>query len=350
MKRRFLIILSMVLIATVFVGCSKKEETGKNSSLGETVLLNYADLNEYVKLGNYKKISVSLSSEEFSTYLSDEKNADVEKAGLGENAQLTENDVIKNGDTVKINFAGKMNGEAFEGGTSNDYELTLGSGTMIDGFEDGIVGHKLNENFTINLNFPDPYPNNTDLSGKPVSFDILVTSGTTTKYPEITAENVSSLGFDSLVEYNNDVQQRAIENYIFDQVINTSKVKKYPQKDIDYYVDLTKKYYEEQLKTNGGTFEDYLNYVGMTEDDFREQVSESCKPTIKNSLVVYQIAREMKISISQKDKDNYLKRTASEYNTTVNELKKQISDAEIEYGTIENKVLSKLVTMANIKD
>lgn len=86
----------------------------------------------------------------------------------------TEGTVCENGDTVVIDYSGSVDGEVFEGGTAQNQQLTLGSGSFIDGFEDAIIGHTVGESFDINVTFPDPYPNNPDLAGKEAVFAITI--------------------------------------------------------------------------------------------------------------------------------------------------------------------------------
>ena len=226
---------------------------------------------------------------------------------------LTETeDAAKEGDTVNIDFVGKMNGEAFEGGSGTGYDLVLGSGSFIDGFEDQLIGAKKGEKLEVNVTFPESYPNNPDLAGKPAVFDVTVNKVST--MPELTdqwvkehAEDMGSKASDVAsfrveqqallqaqvdYQYNNTIQQDALQ-----QIVDTSEIT---------VSDTMQKYAEDYVisqevstaKQYGSSLADMLNMYGMSVDDFKEEISSYATDYAKQRMVVAAIANEQGIKSS----------------------------------------------------
>ena len=226
---------------------------------------------------------------------------------------LTETeDAAKEGDTVNIDFVGKMNGEAFDGGSDTGYDLVLGSGSFIDGFEDQLIGAKKGEKLEVNVTFPESYPNNPDLAGKPAVFDVTVNKVST--MPELTdqwvkehAEDMGSKASDVAsfrveqqallqaqvdYQYNNTIQQDALQ-----QIVDTSEIT---------VSDAMQKYAEDYVisqevstaKQYGSSLADMLNMYGMSVDDFKEEISSYATDYAKQRMVVAAIANEQGIKSS----------------------------------------------------
>ena len=226
---------------------------------------------------------------------------------------LTETeDAAKEGDTVNIDFVGKMNGEAFDGGSGTGYDLVLGSGSFIDGFEDQLIGAKKGEKLEVNVTFPESYPNNPDLAGKPAVFDVTVNKVST--MPELTdqwvkehAEDMGSKASDVAsfrveqqallqaqvdYQYNNTIQQDALQ-----QIVDTSEIT---------VSDAMQKYAEDYVisqevstaKQYGHGLADMLNMYGMSVDDFKEEISSYATEYAKQRMVVAAIANEQGIKSS----------------------------------------------------
>ena len=130
--------------------------------------------NEYVTVGGYKGIEVDKVSDKQEV---DDEDID-NYIGSVQQQNLTEvtDRPVQEGDIANIDFVGKMDGQEFDGGSGQGYDLTIGSGQFIDGFEDSIIGHNTGDTFDWNGSFPDPYSANPDFSGKPVTFTITVNS------------------------------------------------------------------------------------------------------------------------------------------------------------------------------
>lgn len=161
----------------------------EDDGTSELKYLTDFEAKDYVTIGEYKGVKVALEEPD----LSDERMEgllNVALTGSVDSVEVTDRSV-KLGDTVNIDYEGKMDEVAFEGGTAQGADLTIGSESFITGFEDGIIGMEIGETKDLELNFPDPYLNNPDFSGKPVVFTVTVNS---ISVPDLTDEYVASLG------------------------------------------------------------------------------------------------------------------------------------------------------------
>ena len=226
---------------------------------------------------------------------------------------LTETeDAAKEGDTVNIDFVGKMDGEAFNGGSGTSYDLVLGSGSFIDGFEDQLIGAKKGEKLEVNVTFPESYPNNPDLAGKPAVFDVTVNKVST--MPELTdqwvkehAEDMGSKASDVAsfrveqqallqaqvdYQYNNTIQQDALQQIVDASEFTVSDaMQKYAE---DYVISQE----VSTAKQYGHGLADMLNMYGMSVDDFKEEISSYATDYAKQRMVVAAIANEQGIKSS----------------------------------------------------
>lgn len=226
---------------------------------------------------------------------------------------LTETeDAAKEGDTVNIDFVGKMDGEAFDGGSGTGYDLVLGSGSFIDGFEDQLIGAKKGEKLEVNVTFPESYPNNPDLAGKPAVFDVTVNKVST--MPELTdqwvkehAEDMGSKASDVAsfrveqqallqaqvdYQYNNTIQQDALQQIVDTSEITVSDAMQTYAEDYVISQEIS------SAKQYGYSLADMLNMYGMSVDDFKEEISSYATDYAKQRMVVAAIANEQGIKSS----------------------------------------------------
>lgn len=195
MKRKAALLLAGILTCSAaLAGCS-----GGNQAS-----------NEYVTVGGYKGIEVDkvadkeeVTDEDIDSYI-----ASVQQ----QNAQQVTDRPVQKGDIANIDFVGKMDGQEFDGGSGQGYDLTIGSGQFIDGFEDSIIGHNAGETFDWNGQFPDPYTGNPEFSGKPVTFTITVNSIST--LPEVNDDFVKTVSEESSTvdEYREEVKKTLEES------------------------------------------------------------------------------------------------------------------------------------------
>lgn len=271
------------------------------------------ELPKFSDMGTVKLCDLSSITVETSPKLTvDEDMVNSQIDYLRKNYLTETEDAAKEGDTVNIDFVGKMNGEAFDGGSGTGYDLVLGSGSFIDGFEDQLIGAKKGEKLEVNVTFPESYPNNPDLAGKPAVFDVTVNKVST--MPELTdqwvkehAEDMGSKASDVAsfrveqqallqaqvdYQYNNTIQQDALQ-----QIVDTSEftVSDAMQKYAEDYVISQE---VSTAKQYGHGLADMLNMYGMSVDDFKEEISSYATDYAKQRMVVAAIANEQGIKSS----------------------------------------------------
>jgi len=300
MKRIISAILLVLVLTAAVTGCGKEKEVTKNRVLYNT------ELSDYIDLGEYKGIKVDTTSDKFTTYYDEVITSDIDTNEFFTREKTTEGK-IEEGDIANIDYVGKKDGVAFEGGTASGYDLEIGSGQFIPGFEDGLIGVAIGDTVDLDLTFPKNY-GNADLAGAAVVFTVKVNSAQK-KSVQAPEEYFSKLEFETLEAYKEDVKNRAIENYLLDTVIEGSKIKKYPEKDIETLYTTFKKMIETTLSNQYNTdLATYLDSMGQTEEEFKNSViDEQIKIMMDSQMIMYSIIDAEKISIDEKDIDTQVK-------------------------------------------
>lgn len=334
--KRIISVMLAVLTAVMFAGC------GKN---GARVLYN-DKLSKYIKLGDYKNIAVDTKSDGFKEYYNNTVSSDVSINDLY--VKKTEG-TVASGDTANIDYEGKKDGVAFDGGTAQGYNLTIGSGSFIDGFEDGLIGKKIGDTVDLNLTFPEDYQS-TDLAGKAVVFTVKINYVKTDeeRKPE---EYYKELDFDSLEAYKADVTERAAKDYLLDKVLENSKIKDYPQKDAETIYNAYKNMFDTNIQGQYGIdLATYLSYNNQTEEDFKSSITdEQIKPLMKEQMVLYAVLDKEKIGLTDKDIQYQINETVKDYDgVSVDKIKKFYGDYYFEYLAVNEKVLDFLYVNADI--
>ena len=266
---------------------------------------NY-DLDSLVTLGDYKGLTYEIAD---TTVTDDEIETEIGyKLKEFETPEEITDREAKDGDTVNIDFEGKMDGEPFNGGTAEDYTLVLGSGSFIEGFEDGLVGVKPGEKVTLDLKFPDEYPNNPDLAGKAVALDVTINyiHGETIT-PELNDEFVVSLGLDDVKtvdEYREYVRDQLAEgkesdaesnkrNELVEKAVSNAEVKELPAELVEQYKNEYISYYQEYAQYFGMELEDFLSQYmnNMTIEDLEKEAQTYGEDAAKHMLVICAIAK-----------------------------------------------------------
>lgn len=337
-KKYLSIALVLLIAAVLMTGC------GKNN---DRVLYN-EKLSKYVKLGDYKNIPIDTKSDTFKEYYTDVISSDVSNNDLY--VRKTEG-TVADGDTVNIDYEGKKEGVAFDGGTDTDYYLTIGSDSFIDGFEDGLIGKKIGATVDLNLTFPENYQN-TELAGKAVVFTVKI-NYVNTKEERKPEDYYKELDFESLDKYEADVTRRAARSYLLDAVTANSEIKDYPQKDTETIYEA----YKNMLNTNmqsqyGIDLTTYLSYNNQTEDDFKKSLTdEQIKPLMKEQMVLYSVLDNEKISIAEEDVKAKLNDAVKSYGSTTvtaDTLKEFYGEYYFEYLAVNEKVLDFIYENADI--
>lgn len=229
--------------------------------------------------------------------------------------------VVADGDIVNIDYSGTQDGEEFDGGSAEGYNLEIGSGTFVDGFESGLVGTNVGESKDLNLTFPEDY-SNTDLAGKDVVFHVTVNSIQSESYPtydtmtdDYVKENYNTYygvsTVDELKDYVSDYlessKDSAVAEALTEKLKDSAKFKDIPDSFLKERTDELKSYYKGLAKSQDQEFEDFLtNNYGMTEDDFNDKIDEMMPDYIKSDLVWEAIAEKEGIKASGDDYDSFV--------------------------------------------
>ena len=222
------------------------------------------------------------------------------------------------GDTVNINYVGSVNNVEFTGGSAENYDLTLGSGTFIDGFEDQIIGHKPGETFDIKVTFPDPYERNTELSGKDAVFTVTINKIIVTHTYELTDDFVKDnlkddYGYTSVENMRQTIAKDLRDSQVYDAMMETilknCPVSEVPQKLVDNEITIVIK----QLKFSALQYSMELStllnyYYGVeSEEAFRTKYEENIRETISQYMVMMAIAEDMNLFATEDDVKEYFK-------------------------------------------
>ena len=268
---------------------SDKESTGTVS--GDTRLVSVDDVSKYVTIGQYKGLSLDKSVEAVTDDMVDGRI----KEELQNKAEEVTEGSVQNGDVVTINYVGTKDGVAFDGGTANNYELTIGSGTFIDGFEDGIIGIKKGQTKDLDLTFPEEYSSE-ELAGQEVVFKVTLQSFK--RAPELTDDwAAKNTDCKTAEEYRKEIRttledeaktsaQNTLRETAWNTVLSASEVKEYPQDDMDTAKTEFKTLYENYAKQGDMTLEDFVKAQGISMDDFEEQSSQYAEYKVKQNLIV----------------------------------------------------------------
>ncbi len=292
-----------------------------------------------VELGQYKGLEVEIDKQEVTDAAID---AEIERDREKVSRTLdVEDRPVQNGDTVKLDYAGTVDGVAFEGGTAEDQTLVIGSGRFIPGFEEQMIGMALNEEKDLNVTFPDPYQSE-ELAGKNAVFHVRVKGIQTVEKPELDDEFAQDVSdFDTFADYKADVVKRLTErvaksnenlakNALVDQAVANATVD-IPQAMIDRQGDYMIQQMEMQSAYQGFRLDDYLKYMGMTREALKAQNEEEAKRRVKNELVIEAIRKAEGIEPTEEDIEKQIVEQAERYGQDVEDFKSGLTDEQREY-------------------
>lgn len=291
MKKRILVLtLALLTVMTVFAGCSK-------------AMYNYDSYEKYIKLGKTEGIEVNESDINDGIKLEFRGLFTVDDDGLTQTTYSSETEgvdgiCIEVGDVANIDYVGKKDGEAFSGGSGTGYDLTIGSNSFIDGFEDGLIGYKVGDKLSLNLTFPKNYSNNKDLAGADVVFEVTVNSITrTTGYPEYNDENIAKkTEYKTVSEFEEATKKEILNNLLWQELYADSKVISYPEKETRKYYDSIIEEADNYATMFGTTLSSYVStyyssyiksYDGDSDlDRFLQYALDNAKSQVKQELIV----------------------------------------------------------------
>ena len=315
---------------------------------------------DYVELGEYKGLTVKIAPLEVTD---DEILAQI-RANAGSDAMedVTEG-TVEEGDTANIDYVGKLDGEAFDGGTAKGYDLEIGSGTFIDGFEDGLVGVKIGDTVDLTLTFPEAYPSE-ELAGKETVFTVTVNS--VQRMKEVTSDLVSSITDgeytdvdaykesvkETLMQNKEDSRDSEIKSDILSQISENSAIKDYPQEMLDYGLTNMQNAYKQMASQYDMEYADLLqNYFGMTEEQFDEEALNVVKQNLDAEMYLKAIAEKEGIEVSDDDYEAACQRYADNYGyDSVDDLKAAYDEDTIRISALQDKVLDFLKENTTVEE
>lgn len=374
--------ISMLLVMALSVtGCSQKtatkdkdtktEETAKTDDAEETESDNTEDTSEdtpttaelmagidvekCVTLGDYKGVTVEKTIQ---SVTDEDVQNEIDNALA--NYPVEVDQAAKEGDTVNIDYVGKIDGEEFDGGSDQGADLKLGSGKFIDGFEDGLIGARKGETRTLNLTFPEDYTQ--DLAGKAVEFTVTVNA---VKEPlseptdQWVADNIE--GYDNLADYKAGIRseqeesnEQTAENQVryaaWTQVIDNCTINEYPET----LVEVGKKLYEQQVETYakyaGMELDAYIESSGLTQEEYQSNMEEYGKNVAAQALVCQAICDKEGFAIGDDDYQKALQDMLTEYGCTEDELIQTYGQDNVEQSIMLNRVSNLILENANVTE
>ncbi|MBR2909104.1 MAG: trigger factor [Clostridia bacterium] len=268
----------------------------------------------------------------------------------------------QNGDLINLNYSGSVDGVKFDGGTAEDQELTLGSHSFIEGFEEQMVGMKIGEEKDLNVTFPTPY-HSKDLEGKPAVFAVKLLGIRAKELPELNDEFASSVSeFETLKDLKADLKKHIeehkaehaeieAENKLVEAVVNNAEVE-VPQSMIDSQIDHTIQDMSQRLAYQGLRFEQYLEYMGTTMADFRKTREEDARRSVKTSLVLEEIIKAEGLKVTATDTKKKIKEIAEATKRNITDVEREVKDGGEDYlknTILSEKVINRLKELNNIK-
>ncbi|MFR8547523.1 MAG: trigger factor [Lachnospiraceae bacterium] len=289
-----------------------------------------------VTLGEYKgleveKTEVSVSEEDVDKEVDKERESNSRMLDIDDRA-------VENGDMIKLDFEGFVDGVAFAGGKGEDYPLTIGSGSFIPGFEEQLVGAKIGEETEVNVTFPEDYQAE-ELKGKAAVFKCKVNEIKVKELPEADDEFAKDVSeFDTLAEYRDDIRaklldrktkdaKRVKENKVVAKAVENASME-IPEAMINEQVRRMADDFSRRIQAQGITFEQYMQFTGMTAEQMLDQMKPEALKRIQNSLVLEAIAKAENIEISDERVDEEIAKMAQQYKMETDKLKELMGEQE----------------------
>ena len=289
-----------------------------------------------VTLGEYKglevaKTDVEVSDEEVAAELEKEREKNARTISVEDRA-------VENGDMIMLDFEGFVNGVAFDGGKGENYPLTIGSNAFIPGFEEQLVGKNIGEDVEVNVTFPEDYQAK-ELAGCAAVFKCKVNEIKVKELPELDddfAQDVSK--FDTLDEYKADVKaklaankadaaKRAKEDAVIEKIIENAQMD-IPEAMIDTQARQLVDEFAQRIQAQGLSFEQYLQFTGMTLDTALEQMKPNAVKRIQSRLVLEAVVKAENIEVSEEDVKAEIAKMAETYKMDADKLAEIMSDEE----------------------
>ncbi len=306
-----------------------------------------------VKLGEYKGLSASMLPTEAS-----DEDVDKELENMRDrNSRLVsvEDRAAEMGDTAEIDFEGFVDGVAFDGGKGENYPLELGSGSFIPGFEEQVAGHKIDEEFDVNVTFPEEYA--AELAGKDAVFKCKIHEIKTKEMPELDDEFVKDVSeFDTLDELKADIKKQItekkeaeaktdFENQLIEQVVENMECE-VPECMFDHRTDEMIQDYSYRLQMQGIDLNTYLSYLGQDMDSFKASFRSGAENQVKASIALEAIVDAEKIEATEEEIDAEIAKLAEQYQMEAEQIKNAVPADQIATDIKTRKAVELVVSSA----
>jgi len=364
MKKGKLILLTSLCLAVVFtmVSCGSPYSGVK--------------FDDYIKLGKYKGIELKKQSNEVTD---DDVDAaikkELESKKVGKDVKTG---VVKDGDSINIDYVGSIDGTKFSGGEEKGRTLVIGSNSFIKGFESGLIGAAVGSTRNIKVKFPDNYGKK-ELAGKNAVFAVKINSKKEYTVPKLTEEFVKNNSKQkTIADYKKAIKKRLEKEkkataeetqrqQAWSKVVSGTSVKldknnkeKYPEKQLEKFVNETMKTYEDKANKENLSFKDFVKKnFGMDEKKFKEELTAYAKTQVKLDMIMYSIAEKEGIKVSSSEYDKFIDDTLEKYGYTKATFEKAnngksyetiVGKEKIKAEALKKKVQNFIVSKAKITD
>ena len=289
-----------------------------------------------VTLGEYKGVEVEKSDVEVTD---EDINKEVDKERENNSRTIDVDDrAVESGDIIKLDFDGSVDGVPFAGGKAENYTLTIGSGSVIPGFEDQLIGTKIGEDKDVTVTFPEDY-HEKSLAGKEAVFKCKVNAITVKELPDADDEFASEVSeFETLAEYKEDIKKKLTEKkekearakkeaQAVEKAVENATME-IPDAMIDTQVQSMMEDFARRMQSQGLSLEQYFQFTGMDAKKMHDQMKPEALKRIQNSLVLEAVAKAENIEISDEKVDEEIAKMAEAYKMEVEKLKGIIGDSE----------------------
>ena len=309
-----------------------------------------------VELGEYKGLEVM----KHSTDVSDKEVADELERRRQQQAELVlkEDEPAAEGDTVVIDFEGKVDGKPFDGGKAENYSLELGSKTFIPGFEDQLVGHKAGDEVEVKVTFPDDYQAK-DLQGKDAVFEVKIHEVKQKELPELdddfakdidddvdTLEELKAKVKDEIKEQKEAAAKNAVQEEAISKAVENAKIGDIPEAMIEDDVQRQMDQYFSGMQQQGINPDMYFKLTGTSEEDLRKQFREGSEERVKTNLVLEAIVEKENIEVSEDEINDEIKDLATQYGMDEKAVRSALSDDMLKHDISIRKVVQEMTDSA----
>jgi len=298
-----------------------------------------------VKLGQYKGLEAPRAEVKV---VAADVNARLKEMADRNSRLVSVERAVKKGDTADIDFEGFDNGVAFDGGKGENFDLEIGSGSFVPGFEDQLIGMKAGEEKDIDITFPENYT--PELAGKPVVFHVKVNEVKEKQVPAIDDEFAKDVSeFDTLKDLKADIKkkltaertesaQRAFEDVLMAKVAEGIEAD-IPEEMVELQAERMMEQFKQQLASQGIPFEQYLKMTNTAEADFRKQAQGPAADQVKMDLAVEAIIKAEGLEASDEDVESEMKSVAEKYGMDLDTVKKYLRPEDVKEQVIREKVV-----------